>query len=331
MGGAGAVEPHFFQKHPLSDPMSAPKVARVRLPEGIYEGEVNDADRPHGNGTLTFLEDGVAIEVMRGSFVNGLAHGFVVAECTNGTRYEGETVRGHRTGYCVRTWALGRYEGMVIDDVYNGMGKVTFASGETLEGNFKNGKVNGFGRWFVGGAKHKGDNKTYVGEMVDDRFHGFGVLTHTCGRRYEGFFVKNERHGEITTTFEDRAMTGTWDRDDRHGTFISTEDGQMVTYREEWVRSELQSRVRIPFIPARLFRTFPTKAAHEAFLMGAIRERLVARGPPTHLCQICIDAPVEFVNLPCGHAVCCAKCIRSLMTCPVCRGALQRTVAILRH
>lgn len=51
-----------------------------------------------------------------------------------------------------------------------------------------------------------------------------------------------------------------------------------------------------------------------------------------HLCQVCLDAPINCVLIPCGHAVLCRVCLdRMTLTvtprrprCPICRAVVKR-------
>lgn len=36
-------------------------------------------------------------------------------------------------------------------------------------------------------------------------------------------------------------------------------------------------------------------------------------------CKICMDAPIETVFLPCGHAMSCVTCSANTHVCPACR------------
>ena len=43
----------------------------------------------------------------------------------------------------------------------------------------------------------------------------------------------------------------------------------------------------------------------------------------TKTCVVCLDKEVSVVTLPCKHYVCCGECVTNLMTCPVCRSAID--------
>ena len=49
--------------------------------------------------------------------------------------------------------------------------------------------------------------------------------------------------------------------------------------------------------------------------------------PATAECAICWDGEAEYAVVPCGHRCLCARCIKAVSDCPVCRGAMT---AVLR-
>jgi hypothetical protein len=49
-----------------------------------------------------------------------------------------------------------------------------------------------------------------------------------------------------------------------------------------------------------------------------------AKGKKFSECALCLDAPVQAVLIPCGHACTCRKCCRRLRRCPICRVVIER-------
>ena len=49
--------------------------------------------------------------------------------------------------------------------------------------------------------------------------------------------------------------------------------------------------------------------------------------PAATECAICLDDAAEFAVIPCGHRCLCARCIKAVSDCPMCRGAMT---AVLR-
>jgi len=59
--------------------------------------------------------------------------------------------------------------------------------------------------------------------------------------------------------------------------------------------------------------------------MGAAVEGTAADDAATE-CVICMSEKRECVFVPCGHVACCEQCAGSLVTCPICRVAVERSV-----
>ena len=79
-----------------------------------YEGEVNAAGEPHGQGVMV-AADGQRHE---GAYRGGLAHGWGVLTWPSGERYAGEFRDGEAHGHGVMTWPepiCGRFEGEWVE------------------------------------------------------------------------------------------------------------------------------------------------------------------------------------------------------------------------
>ena len=62
------------------------------------------------------------------------------------------------------------------------------------------------------------DGSEYVGEWMDDQFHGLGTYTYADGAEYVGEFKDGERHGQGTFTFADGdKYSGQYKDGKRHG------------------------------------------------------------------------------------------------------------------
>ena len=123
-----------------------------------YEGQ-HEGDRKSGVGHLlradgdfvvcTFKDDAAcgqgAIysktgEYYRGQIANSQAHGAGVLLQRDGRRYEGAFENGEKKGHGVFTWVDGsKYEGQ-WDKKQHGRGKYTNAQGQSVEGEFFDGK-----------------------------------------------------------------------------------------------------------------------------------------------------------------------------------------------
>jgi hypothetical protein len=108
------------------------------------------------------------------------------------------------------TYADGNiYEGEWKDDKRNGRGKYTKVNGNVYEGEWKDDKRSGRGKYT------KANGKIYEGEWKDDKRNGRGKLTYASGEVYEGEFKDGDFNGQGAKTYPDgRRESGTW-RDDK--------------------------------------------------------------------------------------------------------------------
>ena len=89
-----------------------------------------------------------------------------------------------------------------MGDCINGKGKKVFANGDIYEGNFKNGKLDGFGIFISAIKDSKGveiSAKIYEGEWRNNKKEGKGKLTvhkNDKSKIYSGQFVNGKLNGE---------------------------------------------------------------------------------------------------------------------------------------
>lgn len=87
------------------------------------------------------------------------------------------------------------YEGGFVDGKMNGFGTYTFVNGQKYVGNFKDGKYHGKGTlFFPTGEK-------YEGYFKDDKFNGHGILKLANGNASEGEFTDGKLTGMGTYSF----------------------------------------------------------------------------------------------------------------------------------
>jgi len=67
---------------------------------------------------------------------------------------------------------------------------------------------------------------TYVGEMNNDKPHGYGTYTWSVGEKYVGFFKNDKKHGHGTWSFKDIKYVGEWKEDSMHGQGTLTSNGK---------------------------------------------------------------------------------------------------------
>ena len=127
--------------------------------------------------------------------------------------YEGETNMDNlKHGFGMLTTPHYILKGTWRNDQFTGWGRKSMRNGDTLEGKFVNGELNGKGIFknkesvyigdFVNSMRcGKGDlttdNYHYVGDFKDDELDGNGVIEFLAdGHRYEGQFMHNEISGK---------------------------------------------------------------------------------------------------------------------------------------
>lgn len=101
----------------------------------------------------------------------------------------------------------GQYHGELEKGYRHGKGK--FAKGEYLyEGDWKNGKVNGYGTLYFDSSK----SCYYKGEWMDGKKHGNGIMIYKSGNSYEGQWSDNIRHGKGRMIWKNRdeEYNGEW-------------------------------------------------------------------------------------------------------------------------
>lgn len=184
--------------HPL-------KGSRLCEDGDVYEGEFNNSWQREGLGKAR-LADGTCYE---GKFEQDeLVEGVVtIPQGTTEVVFKGKLqnetfLRG------VLTTPDYRYEGDLLNNEPDGVGKLIFATGEMQEGTFRCGKLHG------ANCKLKlNGGFVYVGEFVDGHIR-YGIL-YTPTYRYEGEFNEHLRaHGQGVQTYlvhEPRLVfTGIW-------------------------------------------------------------------------------------------------------------------------
>lgn len=161
---------------------------------------------------------------------------------SSGERYIGELKDGIRHGNGILIFPSGeKYVGEFKDGLYHGNGIHTFPNRDNYIGEFKNGKRNGNGAFihFIGINYSRHEPLTfhvnsfieekYVGEFLNDLYHGIGTLIFSDGEKYVGEFQNNVYHGEGTLTFLDGTKyIGEFQDGNYHGNGNSTSsDGEL--------------------------------------------------------------------------------------------------------
>jgi hypothetical protein len=203
----------------------------------VFEGRVLNGKRHHGN--LTYKIDGI---VYTGPFINDLPEGEKGQQVwPNGTIYRGPIVAGKMHGEGIQevkrndgimkfkcTWEYGNPT----------KGIVTYPTGQTCEGPFKNNHPEGqcVYKW-PNGAHYEGD---FVGGGIGR--HGKGKMTEHFGDVYDGEWQNDKRHGDGTLTLKDgTTYTGPWNEGKKHGKFTVIRLGQQAV-EEEYDQDKLVAK-----------------------------------------------------------------------------------------
>ena len=102
---------------------------------------------------------------------------------SNGYVYEGNFVKGLRVGLGkLNTPAGDAYDGMWVNDQFNGQGTYKWADGSKYTGEWKNGVQDGYGIFFY----PNGDK--YTGYFKNNKFQGEGKYTWVDGTMQEGIY-----------------------------------------------------------------------------------------------------------------------------------------------
>lgn len=146
---------------------------------GSYVGEFVD-NSPAGRGVFKFPNMSLTATFGR----NGETVGPVVMEWADGSRYEGPLNKDKRM---------------------EGKGRLTWANGNTHEGEFVNDLPHGTGTFTASSGW------SYTGQWAHGQYEGRGTEVYLNGARYEGEFKAGKRHGQGRQTAPDGGvLEGEW-------------------------------------------------------------------------------------------------------------------------
>jgi len=134
---------------------------------------------------------------------------FYVAKLPDGSVYDGELVNQKFNGHGKLVWPNNdSYVGEFVDGQFHGKGKLTQQPDFTYEGDFKRGNLTGYGTLsyssshvYTGELKNglmdgegtlKNGVMTYKGEFRDNQFDGHGEAIYEYGNTYTGEFEKGD-------------------------------------------------------------------------------------------------------------------------------------------
>ena len=101
-----------------------------------------------------------------------------------------ESVSQSLVAYVEKQYDIGFYKGYVLGDIPNGNGKMTYAGGDTYDGQWKDGKKHGDGKYSWSNGSF------YDGQWQNDMRSGIGKFTSNNGNVYEGEFKEGVACGK---------------------------------------------------------------------------------------------------------------------------------------
>ena len=101
-----------------------------------------------------------------------------------------------RDGWGIYDDGVEKYEGEFANDLYNGKGKITFASGASYEGDFYENMFHGNGTYIQPNNTGK-----YEGEWEQGKWHGFGVYVDADGVEWKGDFFMGKYESPVDVDF----------------------------------------------------------------------------------------------------------------------------------
>jgi hypothetical protein len=217
----------------------------------VYEGDTDSnasrtLGRPHGAGRMRYADGAV----YQGEFVNGLREGSgtlvfpSVESPSSEVRYVGTFKANVADGRGTMEYKDGsRYEGGWVRGRRSGDGKLTQATGTTVEGNWAdNHPVQATIRFAP--AQSPGAAVRYTGSFKDGKFSGHGTMDYANGGTYTGGWLDGLRHGQgHLSGANGEIYQGGWERDARSGrgdwTLPRSQDpGAMVRYVGEFKNNQ---------------------------------------------------------------------------------------------
>ena len=103
-----------------------------------------------------------------------------------------------------------KYEGEYVNGKRQGFGVYTFADGEKYEGEWDRDQQHGSGKYYYRDSY----NHYYDGQWDHDYMHGHGVIYYANADKFEGDFSLDEREGKGCFTFADGTiLIGIWHKD----------------------------------------------------------------------------------------------------------------------
>jgi hypothetical protein len=203
-------------------------------PDGIkYRGQLLDG-LPHGKGRMKWPNG----EAYVGRWKNGKRHGHGEMKYEDkGHVFVGRWINDDMNDGTMKFPDGTKYVGSFKEGVMYGYGMMTWPSGTTYKGEFRNDERNGEGtcRVFEVVEGRKKLMKEYIGNWENDKKSGIGSMFWPDGDKYEGAWKDNERHGHGVMKENITVYEGNWEDDRKNGTGgVFTYPATNMTYYSNW-------------------------------------------------------------------------------------------------
>jgi len=196
----------FFLFKNENQPNSEQKINKPiyfgKLKNGKYHGDKCKLQYPNG-------------DIYEGSFREGLRHGKgKLINKNNSYCYEGPWAYDKKNGKCREKIGDETFYGTYKNGVRDGKCIIKYNNNDKFEGNFKDGKRDGYGE-FIFYETHK----TYKGGFKNNLFEGEGEITSDNGYYFKGEFLGGLRHGDNCIEKKDgiKEYKGSFRRDKMNG------------------------------------------------------------------------------------------------------------------
>lgn len=185
---------------------------------GTYEGEINSAKLPHGQGTLKYTNG----DFYKGQWQNGKPNGKGQAKGTIDEKKASLWKKFTTAALNIQNVEVSQgeylYDGEWKDGKMHGHGMYTFPNGDIYDGEWQNNVAQGTGMYIW----HSTNNR-YQGFWRNMAKHGSGTYCFKDGTKFDGVWANDKRHGRGTEQFANgNRYDGYWVNDKRHGTGFLT-------------------------------------------------------------------------------------------------------------
>ena len=122
------------------------------------------------------------------------------------------------------------YEGEFVNNLPDGVGKMTFANHDTYEGHWDKGNMQNHGTYRFFSVKHDKFRGYYEGEFKDSMFSGLGKMVYPDKSEYCGLWQNGKKngYGQFVMPFGD-TIVGFWLNDEIcEGTYIFEDGSKFV-------------------------------------------------------------------------------------------------------